>query len=218
MKESKGKCSFRLIIFDVDGVLADTSSCHRMAYDELWAKLEIDGPSYESIAGRRTIEVVRETTSGLDPTGREIESWVRFKQQRAVHYIKKKPVIYEDVVPNVKKMGGRYTLAIGSGASKESVDAIVQALGLEGVFEVTRTASDVKLGKPHPQIYVDIMETCSTGPERTLIIEDSTVGLAAAKASNAYHVSVRTHKGTDSDRFLGAFFDLEDLVSSLDLI
>ncbi len=202
----------------MDGVLVDTSPCHQLAYDELWARLEIDGPNYDSIAGRRTIEVVQETTRGFGPTGRDIEGWVRFKQRRAVDHIKKEPVMYTDVVPNVKRMQGRYTLAIGSGASKESVDAVIQTLKLEDAFQVMRTASDVKLGKPHPEIYLDIMQACSIGPERTLIIEDSAVGLAAAKSSNAYHVSVRTLNTTDSDKFLGAFSDLEDLISGLELL
>lgn len=202
----------------MDGVLADTSPCHRMAYDDLWADIGIDGPDYELIAGRRTVEVVRELTQELEPAGWQIDDWVRFKQQRAIGYIEHGPIVYPDVARNVDRLRRPYTLALGSGASRDSVDAVTQALGLADAFDAIRTASDVNNGKPDPEIYQEIMLACCIGPEHTLIVEDSAVGLAAAGASQAFHVSVRTGKTTDSARFLGAFPDLDAVIGGLGLV
>ena len=59
---------FSLIIFDMDGVLADSSPCHARAYQDLWKEIGVEGPRYDSIMGRPTGEVIREVTRDLAPT------------------------------------------------------------------------------------------------------------------------------------------------------
>ena len=46
------------VVFDLDGVLIDSSRQHAQAYSELWAFIGIDGPDYFDIAGQKTLSVV----------------------------------------------------------------------------------------------------------------------------------------------------------------
>ena len=71
------------LIFDMDGVLVDTSAGHARAYQDLWERCGVTGPPYARIAGRPTREVVEHFTRELAPTPAAIEEWAAFKQQRA---------------------------------------------------------------------------------------------------------------------------------------
>ena len=118
MNTTRVRPVFDLIIFDLDGVLADTSTCHRRAYDELWDDMGVEGPAYDAIAGRPTAEVVREVAAKLDASESRVQAWVRFKQQRALEHMRSTPIRYDDVDDSVRRLADRYTLAIGTGASR----------------------------------------------------------------------------------------------------
>ena len=83
MRELTSSSRFDLVVFDLDGVLVDTSPCHRAAFEALWREIGITGPPYESLAGRTTLQAVRDCTRALAPTEGQFREWVLFKQERA---------------------------------------------------------------------------------------------------------------------------------------
>ena len=56
--EPLGRQRFDLVIFDLDGVLVASGPCHARAYGELWARLGVEVPPDDAIAGQRMAEVV----------------------------------------------------------------------------------------------------------------------------------------------------------------
>lgn len=207
---------FELVIFDLDGVLADTSPCHRQAYQDTWAVVGINGPEYEKIAGRKTYDVISAYTEHLNPSRGQVIEWVCFKQLQARRYLSTENILYGDTAICLKTLSNlEIKVALGTSASRDSTDVIVKRLGLTPFFSVVVTGDDVRKGKPAPDIYVRAMTLARTPSERTLIIEDSESGLEAATASGAYTASVRTMKPIDHLRFIGCFPGLNEMLTAI---
>ncbi|MGH9900852.1 MAG: HAD family hydrolase [Pyrinomonadaceae bacterium] len=207
---------FGLIIFDMDGVLVNTSPCHGRAYDDLWRKLGIEGPPYDEIAGRRTGEVVVERTRNLKPAAAQVSEWVLFKQKRAREYLCTEDISYADTAPCLVALESRgVPAALGTSASRANTELILDRLGLARFFRVVVTGEDVREGKPSPEIYLSVMERAGMSANETLVVEDSASGLEAAIAAGARAASVRTGERIDSPKFIGAFPDLRRLMNEL---
>jgi HAD superfamily hydrolase (TIGR01509 family) len=208
--------SYELVIFDMDGVLADTSPCHRRAYNDLWSKIGVQGPAYETIAGRTTNDVVTTCTKHLTPSPAHIDEWVRFKQERARDYLPTAMISYSDTAGSLAAVAREgIPLALGTGASRRTAEMVLKQLGIFEFFSLILTGSEVQNGKPAPDIYSRLMVQAAACPKRTLVIEDSLAGLEAAVASGAYAASVRTGREIAHSRFLGSFRDLPALLLAL---
>lgn len=207
---------FELLIFDMDGVLVDTSGCHRRAYEDLWIQIGVTGPSYESIAGRKTNEVIASVAAELKPSASQIEQWTDFKQTQARQCLAMETIAYSDTMPSLTAIArSGIPLALATGASRPTAELLLKRLGVFDCFRVVLTAEDVRNGKPEPEIYLNILARLAVHPAKTLVIEDSLAGLHAAFASEAYVASVRTGNKVDHPRFIGAFPDVRTLTIAL---
>ncbi len=207
----------QLLIFDMDGVLVSTSSCHARAYDELWQAIGIQGPEYTLIAGRRTAEVVAEVAAGLRPTPAQIGQWTTTKQRRARELIAAADLCYADTRTCLEAFSGfGVPLALGTAASAATVSTILERYALQRYFSMVVTADDIVHGKPAPDVYLRIIHDQDVEPQHALVIEDSQAGLRAAVDAGAQAVSVRTGERIEHAAFLGAFPGLTALHDTLE--
>jgi len=207
---------YAFLVFDMDGVIADTSPCHSRAYQDLWRAIGIEGPEYEIIAGRKTADVVAEVTDKLKPSAEQIAQWVRLKQQQARKYLLTETIAFSDTIPCLAAIArSRIPMALGTTASRDTTDLVLNRTGLADVFCAIATGEDVRNGKPAPEIYLHLMLRAGMKPNQTLIIEDSSSGLKSGIASEAYVASVRTGKKVDDPRFIGSFSDLSELLKEI---
>ncbi len=208
---------FELVIFDLDGVLVDTSPCHELAYNELWKLMDIAGPRYESIAGRKTREVVEEYGARINVDPARFGEWVQFKQELARTHLNSAQIAFDDSAECLQRLtGAGQLLALGTGASRKTAEMVLRRFGWDAVFSVVVTGDDVMTGKPAPDIYSVAIERSGASAERTLIVEDSDAGLEAAVAAEAYSVSVRSGARIDHRRFIGAFPDISTMLAALE--
>jgi len=208
---------FSLIIFDMDGVLADSSPCHARAYEDLWKEIGVDGPRYESIMGRPTGEVIREITRDLAATTEQVEQWVRFKQERARAYLQKETVTFPDTREVLEKLTASGTaIAVGTSASRDTAELLLKQIGVLPLIPVLVTSDDVREGKPAPDTYLEALRRSGGVPDRTLVVEDSLSGLRAAAAAGTWSAAVRNNLGYSGPRFLGNFPDLRSLATMIE--
>jgi sugar-phosphatase len=203
---------FDLIVFDMDGVLVDSTGCHARAYEDLWLQIGlVHPPTYNDLAGIPTVTAVRQHTAPLRPSEDQVQQWVRFKQERARMYLRQTPA-FPDALPIVTSVHGQgYRLAVGTGASRITTHQLLSQTGLLPFFPVVVTADDVREGKPAPETFARAIEQSGAGPDHSLVVEDSAAGLASGASARAWTVSVRTGERTADDRFLGAFPNLTAL-------
>jgi HAD superfamily hydrolase (TIGR01509 family) len=190
------------LIFDCDGVLADTErDGHRVAFNQAfrelglpidWSeeayakKLQIAGGK-ERMASELTPAFVREHGLPEDPPGQAelLADWHR-----------RKTALYTDMVaagrlptrPGVRRLIGEaqdagWLIGVASTSAEPSVRAILeQAVGPERAARVDLLlAGDVVAHKkPAPDIYLLAIERLGIDPSQALVIEDSRNGLLAA--------------------------------------
>jgi HAD superfamily hydrolase (TIGR01509 family) len=193
------------LIFDCDGVLADTErDGHRPAFNQTfrefglpieWSeeeygrKLQIAGGK-ERMASELTPEFARSNGLPEDPEGRAAE---------LAKWHKRKTEIYTDMVaagrlptrPGIRRIIGEaqdagWQLAVASTSAEPSVRAILeQAVGPEraGRFDVLLAGDVVPKKKPAPDIYLLALERLGVPAAGTLVVEDSRNGLLAANAA-----------------------------------
>ena len=203
----------KLVVFDLDGVLIDSNASHARAFQDLWARLGVNGPDYSTIAGMRTTEVVERVTAGRPATDQERREWVEFKQARGRQYLSEGVGLFPDVPDALGRLrDAGHDLAIGTGASRQTALWAIESAGIRPFFGVVVTADDVRAGKPAPDVFLEAMRQAGGRPEETLVVEDSAAGLFAADAAGAWSAGVRSGVVIASPRFVGAFLGLGSLV------
>jgi HAD superfamily hydrolase (TIGR01509 family) len=86
----------------------------------------------------------------------------------------------------------RMPLAIASSSAPDTIDAELTALGVADVFAIRISGDQVKRPKPAPDVYRRAAELLGLPPQACLAIEDSPVGVAAAKGAEMTCVAVPT--------------------------
>ncbi len=213
------KITIKGVVFDMDGVLVDTSPCHAIAYGQLWQSLKIDGPGYASIAGRSTKAVVSEYAASL--SSEEQREAVTLKQSAALEILAKTDVGFTDVASALERLSStNIPMAIATSASKASADLVLKRLDIRNYFQEVVTSADVERSKPAPDLFVKAINKIDIDAAEVLILEDSVSGIAAALASGAYAVTVRqaetlTDELRNHSRFLGHFDTVGSVIDTL---
>ena len=207
------------VVFDMDGVLVDTSPCHSKAYEQLWYSLSISGPKYKTIAGRSTKEVVAEYAPHLDLE--QQKNAIVFKQLAALELLKTTDISFMDTVTALAKLSAnKIPMVVATSASKASAELALENAGLATFFSHIITSEDVERSKPAPDLFLAAIDALGVPPAEVVIIEDSHSGILAALASGAYTVAVREADKlekciAEQARYIGYFDNVADVVEQV---
>ena len=83
-------------------------------------------------------------------------------------------------------------LAIGSSGPLANLELSVNECGLEGRFATIAALEDITRGKPDPQVFLIAAARSKALPAHSVVFEDATVGIQAAKAAGMYAVGLTT--------------------------
>ncbi len=172
------------IIFDLDGVLLDSYQLHFDCWRSMAEEdsIIVTEKEFDSLFGRRGQDIVREIW-GPDLT-----------EEQVVLIHKRKQLFYrESLQRNIPKMDGAvqlidslvetgFLLAIGSSAPLENVEISLNGLGRAHSFKAVVTGSEVKRGKPDPQVFLVAAQRLGVEPSNCAVIEDAPAGIEAALA------------------------------------
>ena len=164
------------ILFDLDGVLVDSTQAVDREWREWAARKGVDGDAIMAIAhGVRTIEVIRRVAPHLDADAEAaaIESH-EAGDQRGV-------VVMPGAVELVRSIpDGRW--GVVTSGSRPLASNRLRYCGLP-VPKVLVTADDVSHGKPHPEPYLKGAEWLGFAPAECVVIEDAPAGIESACAA-----------------------------------
>lgn len=83
-------------------------------------------------------------------------------------------------------------VAVVSGSARVEIEDVLREAGVLTDIAVIVAAEDVKYGKPHPEGYRRALHQLRVPAEGSVAVEDSDVGVAAAKAAGLYCVALTT--------------------------
>lgn len=83
-----------------------------------------------------------------------------------------------------------YPLAIASSSTRPKIDIVLDKLQIAGKFTTIVSGEEVEHGKPAPDIFLKASSLAGTEPARSLVLEDATNGVLAAKAAGMHVIGV----------------------------
>jgi beta-phosphoglucomutase len=179
------------LIFDLDGTLIDANTLHRDSFR--WAvqqvcpsfQITIEMEDYlEGVPSLNKIEYINNTFK----TGIDSNEVYRLKQEyteKNMHTISS----HNEMGKVLRELSKKYNMVIASNARSRFVYSAIGFMGFTN-FDLILTSNflPIEKRKPNPYIFLEAMKLIDSCPTKTVIFEDSEVGLTAANLSGAAKV------------------------------
>ena len=183
------------IIFDFDGVIADTEPLHFAGFRQTLAEIGISLTESDYYANYLGYDdrgcFIAALTAHQHPTDPSALAQLMQRKARAyLESVKDHLVIFPGVHEFVREAAAAYPLAIASGALRHEIEVILEQAGLRKEFLHITSAEDVTRGKPDPQPFLQALNGLNRQRREQaitagscLVIEDSIPGIRSAKTA-----------------------------------
>jgi HAD superfamily hydrolase (TIGR01549 family) len=183
---------FRAVIFDLDGVLADSEPWWNQIDVQLLAEYGVTyrGEYHREVLGvsfRLAVEFY-EKRFGISASTEEL---MRRRGEIAAEYFAKQVGLFPNATEvleqlrHIRPSGSDLPIRLGLATSSVSASArpFLDRHQLTSLFDVIIAGDEIERGKPDPDIYLRTAEKLHVPADACLVIEDSLSGIAAAKAA-----------------------------------
>lgn len=210
------------IIFDLDGLLADTERLHYRAYQTALMEhglhvSETDYAEHWVRAGNGISEWLALHGSKLDPHA--------LRARKSQHYLdllgsSLRPM--DGAVQLLNALRDKMKIALASSSYRDAVDGVLTGLGIAHFFEVIVTGLDVPQVKPAPDIFLKAAKDLGVRPAECVVVEDAEKGVLAAYRAGMRCIAVpndytRHHDFSKSTRVCGSLTEVTpELLLSLE--
>src|SRR5262249_24594466 len=158
--------SWKAVLFDFDGVIADTENHHVAAWQRTLSVMGWQLPDEVAALSAEVDdrEFLRRVFAERGIPTDKVGEWVRRKQALTVQLLRASPRLYPGVVDLVRHLAGKVRLAIVSGTWRENIQAVLDSAGLTAAFPTIIAKEDVTLAKPDPQSYLLALKRMRRSP------------------------------------------------------
>jgi HAD superfamily hydrolase (TIGR01509 family) len=190
----KASMTDRGVIWDMDGVLADTTEAHFQAWARALSVHEIpfDRSIFDRVFGMNNRDTLLELLGRL-PTQAELAGIADCKEQ----------IFRQEAGRLVRPMPGAIRLlgelgqagwsqAVASSAPQENIDLLVDAFGIRCHFAAILSGARLPAGKPDPALFLAASRALQLPPEQCVVVEDAPVGVEAACRAGMPCIAVAT--------------------------
>ncbi|CAM5365567.1 HAD family hydrolase OS=Streptomyces tendae OX=1932 GN=F3L20_10050 PE=4 SV=1 [Streptomyces tendae] len=203
------------VLFDVDGVLLDSTAAHRRVWESWSVMRGLDpGVVWQLTFGRRPEDTVRDVAPHLDPSAeRRVLDRLLSQEENGFPPIEGAAALLATLP--------REGWAIVTSGDLESVHQRFVAAGLP-LPDVQVFAADVEQAKPAPDCFVLAASRLGVEPSECLVVEDAPAGVRAGKAAGCTVVGLTTtHSGSalhEADLCVATLPDVGRLLASHGLL
>jgi HAD superfamily hydrolase (TIGR01509 family) len=174
------------VIFDLDGLLADTEPLHCRAYQiALRARGVILTESEYAEHWVRSGKGIADWVSdhGLDLNPDEVRA---HKSKCYLELLASSLRPMEGAIELLESLSGKKILALASSSYRDAVDGVLEGLQLAHYFKVIVSGLDVTKVKPAPDIFLAAARQAGAAPVECVVLEDAEKGVVAA-----FHAGMR---------------------------
>ena len=200
--------TLQALIFDFDGVIADTEPLHFAGLHHTLKEIGIhqtEADYYADYLGYddRGCILAALAANHRPADAVTVDRLMKRKAEAYLESVKHHQVIFPGVPEFVRDASRTYPLAIASGALRHEIEYILETAGLRNAFLHITSAEDVARGKPDPQPFLLALKAlqqreAGLTPASCLVIEDSLPGVRGAIAAGMKVLAVaNTHTVQD---------------------
>ncbi|MEA1924558.1 MAG: HAD family hydrolase [Candidatus Altiarchaeota archaeon] len=187
----------KLVLFDFDGVIADSNSSHievtRRVLKSVGLGRDISEREIYDLFGMEYKVVLRKLLA--DDYSEEKLSMASGLQQELLH----SGSFFQGIVlfPKVRDLlstlrGKGIWLAVATGNDRRFIDKLVDVLGLDGFFDLVLSSDDVSHSKPAPDMVLKAVDYFGVAADEVLFVGDSRNDVLAAKSAGVKSAAVLT--------------------------
>lgn len=187
------------VIFDLDGLLADTEKLHWRAYHEALKAhgavlAESEYVEHWVRAGKGIGDWVAQCGLNLDPLALRAHKSKRYLELLATEL---RPMA--GALELLEKLRGKKTLALASSSYRDAVDGVLRGLDIGRYFQAIVSGLDVARVKPAPDIFLAAARQVGALPRQCLVLEDAEKGVLAARKAGMSCIAVPTEQTRHHD-------------------
>jgi beta-phosphoglucomutase len=214
-----GQLPPRGIVFDMDGVLLNSSPLHAAAYQDALRGFSIPDFRYSRVAGMRSRDGMRAILkeNNIRLPEEQITALAQLKSKLALERIAAENPIVPGALAVLDSLAGRTRLALASSASEAGVNSFLDRNDLRRFFQCVLHSGDVLSAKPSPEIFELAIERLGLRPADSLVVEDAVAGIRAAKAAGAVACGIPSTSGAEELASAGADLIIDRLEDLLEL-
>ena len=188
------------IVFDFDGVIADSEPLHLRAFQRTLAEHDLTltaADYYSAYLGYDDAGVFAAVSRdrGVALSDQQLIALVEKKGAYIQEMLKAGEVLFAGAANFIRQAAAAVPIAIASGAQRHEIEDILDATRLRGCFAAIVAAGDTVRGKPSSDPYAQAFQLLqrshgATTPGRCVAIEDSRWGLDSARGAGLRCVGV----------------------------
>jgi beta-phosphoglucomutase len=185
------------LIFDLDGVVADTARFHLQAWNQLAKRLDIVLPpeANDALRGRSRLDSLNLILS----YGDQVDA---YSDDEKAAFAKSKNDLYleliqtltpEDILPGIAQLlrdAKAQGLHMSIASASKNAPTILQHLQLDDAFDAIVDPAKLHRGKPDPEIFVLAQQALQLNADEVISFEDASAGVQAIKAAHQFAVGI----------------------------
>jgi len=205
----------KAVIFDLDGVVIDSNPFHRLAWEKFLVKrgIPVNEDIFNRVISGTPGDQALRILLGGEITDDQVQMFVNEIDAEYRESIRNSRAFapmagLREFLEELKKSG--IMIALATSAPVENIDLVLSGLELSEFFGVIIGKSQVKNGKPHPEVYLTAMDMLGVQADQCVVFEDSLAGVQAAVNAQIKTLGVLTSETADTLLMAGASTTLSD--------
>jgi beta-phosphoglucomutase len=189
----------KAVIFDLDGVIADTARFHYQAWKKLASGIGINltyefNENLKGVGRMESLDLMLALTE--KDYSNEEKIWLANKKNRYyLEFVSR--MTPSDLLPGVVKCfevikDNNIKIVLAS-ASKNSLD-VIKRLEIKNYFDYVVSSKDILNSKPNPEIFIKAAKGIKVATKNCVGVEDSIAGILAINACNMFSVGIGNKK------------------------
>ncbi|HQY52589.1 MAG TPA: HAD family hydrolase [Ignavibacteria bacterium] len=195
--------NFKVIIFDMDGVLIDSEPAYKTMNMAHFSSLgfKMNEEEYNGYVGMSSLKMWSKIKSNYG-LNENVEDLMASEKERMYKVLNSD--LISEPIEGIKELidsflKRNYRLCVASSSPKDNIKLVLKRHNLEMYFDFIVSGEEVTNGKPMPDIFLKAADHFQLSPDNCFVIEDSSNGVTAAKAAGMKCIGFRNVNSGNQD-------------------
>lgn len=181
------------VIFDLDGVLTDTSEFHYQAWQRLANEegLAFDRHANEALRGVSRQDSLRRLLNGRSVTDEQFQEMMERKNRYYLEFIKS--ITPDHLLPGVSTLLAELRsegIKIALGSASKNATEVIERLGIADAIDAIADGNSVAHSKPAPDVFLHAAKLLNLEPTACVVVEDAESGIEAALRAGMWAIGL----------------------------